>query len=39
LDYVVGSMITILIWAAVIFGIPLAIGFVWWISREMNKKP
>ena len=39
LDYVVGSMITILIWATVIFGIPLAIGFVWWISREMNKKP
>lgn len=34
LDYVVGSMVTILIWIAVIFAIPAAIGFVWWITRE-----
>jgi hypothetical protein len=39
LDYVVGSMITILIWTAVIFGIPATIGVVWWIRHEMNKKP
>jgi hypothetical protein len=39
LDYVVGSMITILIWAAVIFGIPIAIGIIWWINHEMKKKP
>jgi len=39
LDYVVGSMISILIWIAVIFGIPLAIGIVWWILHEMKKKP
>jgi len=39
LDYVVGSMITILIWTAVIFGIPIAIGIVWWIRHEMKKKP
>ncbi|MCP8319258.1 MAG: hypothetical protein L6N95_05450 [Candidatus Methylarchaceae archaeon HK01B] len=39
LDYIVGSMITILIWAAVIFGIPIAIGIIWWINREMKKKP
>ncbi len=39
LDYVVGSMISILIWVAVIFGIPAAIGIIWWISHEMKKKP
>jgi hypothetical protein len=39
LDYVVGSMITILIWTAVIFGIPATIGVIWWIRHEMNKKP
>jgi ribosomal protein S4E len=39
LDYVVGSMITILIWIAAIFAIPAAIGVIWWIRHEMNKKP
>lgn len=39
LDYVVGSMITILIWMAIIIGIPAAIGIVWWIHHEMKKKP
>ncbi len=34
LDYVVGSMITILVWIAVIFAIPATIGLIWWISRE-----
>lgn len=34
LDYVMGSMITILVWIAVIFAIPATIGFIWWISRE-----
>jgi hypothetical protein len=33
LDYVVGSMITILVWMAVVFGIPLAIGGIWWESN------
>jgi hypothetical protein len=37
LDYVVGSMITILTWAAVIFGIPIAIGVIWWIRHEMKR--
>ena len=36
LDYVVGSMITILIWVAIIFGIPVAIGVIWWIRHEMK---
>jgi hypothetical protein len=37
LDYVVGSMITILVWGVVIFVVPIAIGLIWWISRGMNK--
>jgi hypothetical protein len=39
LDYVVGSMITILIWIAVIFGIPAVIGTIWWLSRGIKEKP
>jgi hypothetical protein len=39
LDYVVGSMITILIWTAAVFAIPVAIGVLWWIRHELNKKP
>jgi len=37
LDYVVGSMITILAWGLIIFGIPIAVGLIWWISREIKK--
>jgi hypothetical protein len=37
LDYVVGSMITILVWGIIIFGIPIAVGLIWWISRGMKK--
>jgi hypothetical protein len=39
LDYVVYSMLTILVWGLVIFGIPIAIGVIWWIRHEMEKKP
>ena len=39
LDYVVGSMITIFIWILVIFGIPAAIGIVWWVRHETKKTP
>ena len=39
LDYVVGSMITILIWIAAIFAIPAIIGVVWWIHHKTNKNP
>ena len=39
LDYVVGSMVTILAWIAVIFAIPAIIGLIWWLSQGMNKKP
>ena len=38
LDYVVNSMITILVWAAVIFGIPAIIIGLIWLGREMKKE-
>ena len=37
LDYVVSSIITILIWIAAIFAIPATIVLVWWIRHELNK--
>ena len=39
LNYVVESMISILIWVAIIFGIPAAVGIILWISYGMKKKP
>jgi hypothetical protein len=39
LDYVVYSMLTILLWGLVIFGIPATIGVIWWIRHEISKKP
>jgi hypothetical protein len=39
LDYVVGSMVTILAWIAAIFAVPAIIGIIWWIRHEMNIKP
>ncbi len=38
LDYVVGSMITILVWTAIILGIPAAIIGLLWLSHEIKKK-
>jgi hypothetical protein len=38
-DYVVGSMVTIVLWIAAIFAIPAIIGVVWWIHHETTKKP
>lgn len=39
LDYVVGSMVTIIIWIVAIAAIPAIIGIVWWIRHETSKKP
>jgi hypothetical protein len=33
LNYVVDSVITILAWIAVIFGIPAIVGLIWWINH------
>jgi hypothetical protein len=38
LDYVVYSILWILIWIIIIFGIPAAIAAIWWINHEMKKK-
>ena len=37
LNYLVGSMVLILAWVAIIFGIPATIASIWWIRREMKK--
>ena len=39
LNYVVDSMITILFWAAIIFGIPAIIIALLWLVNEIKKKP
>jgi hypothetical protein len=39
LNYVVYSILSILIWVVIIFGIPAAIIAIWWISREVTRKP
>lgn len=33
-NYVVGSMVLILEWALVVFGIPASIVAIWWLSRK-----
>lgn len=38
-DYLVYSYLWALIWILIIFGIPIAIGAIWWIHHEMKKKP
>ncbi len=38
-DYLVHACITALIWILIIFGIPIALGIIWWINHEMKKKP
>ena len=36
LNYVVGSIVTILIWGAAILVVPATVAFVWWIRREIS---
>ncbi len=38
-DYLVYSWLSALIWILIIFGIPIALGIIWWIRHEMKKKP
>ena len=38
-DYLVYSYLWALIWILIIFGIPMALGGIWWIRHEMKKKP
>jgi len=37
LNYVVDSLVTILVWGLVIIGIPVALGLTWWIRHEMRR--
>jgi hypothetical protein len=39
IDYLVYSMLTVLIWMLIIFGIPIVLGLIWWIRHEMKKEP
>lgn len=39
LDYVVGSMVTILLWTVAIFAVPAIIGVAWWLSRKTPTNP
>ena len=38
LDYIAGSMVTLLVWGLVIFGIPMTIGGILWIRHEIKKR-
>jgi len=33
------SYLLAIIWIVIIFGIPMALGGLWWISHEMKKEP
>ena len=37
-DYLVYSCLWAFIWVLIIFGIPIAIGGIWWLHREMKKE-
>ena len=36
-DYLVYSYLWALIWVLIIFGVPMLIGGLWWLSRKMKK--
>jgi hypothetical protein len=36
-DYLVYSYLWVIIWMVIIFGIPLVIGLIWWLHRNMEK--
>lgn len=38
-DYLVYTGLTAVLWIVVIFGIPLLIGGVWWLHREIKSEP
>ena len=38
-DYLVYSWLTALMWVLIIIGIPILIGVIWWLNKEMKKKP
>jgi len=38
-DYLVYTCLWAFIWVLIIFGIPAAIGIIWWIRHQMKKTP
>ena len=38
LDHVVNSIVLILVWLAIIFGIPTSISLTWWMHSVMRKR-
>ena len=36
-DYLVNSYLTALLWVAIIFGIPIILGVIYWIHRKITK--
>jgi len=38
-NYFVYSLVWVFVWIVVIIGIPLLLGSIWWLQREMKKKP
>ncbi len=36
-DYLVYSYLWVILWMVIIFGIPLVIGVIWWLHRNMEK--
>ena len=39
LDYLVYSWLTALMWVMIIIGIPILIGVIWWLNKEMKRSP
>jgi hypothetical protein len=37
-DYLMYSFVTALVWVVIIFGIPILIGLIWWITRGNKMK-
>jgi hypothetical protein len=37
-DYLVYSLLSALIWIIIIFGIPITLGIIWWLSQGMRTK-
>ena len=39
INYVVYSLVWVFVWIAVIAGIPLLLGGIWWLRKQMNLNP
>ena len=36
-EYFVYSVLTVFLWVAIVFGIPLLLGGIWWANKEIKK--